>query len=192
MVRTATDLKDIILQKAGELFAQQGYTATSNKQIAKAAGCTTAALYYYFEGGKSQLLREVIRSYALDLSSVFEVGQNAESLQEFLVTFGQSVAQVMPEMLRRIVWLQPEFSHLPDAEKAAVQSLFVSLHNGIYTHISRFVKDDEVATRLAWLLFCAYFGYEQVFLSMQVGQQVPFGIEAFTKTLAENFVFQDS
>ena len=53
-MRTTTDLKDIILQKAGELFAQQGYTATSNKQIAKAAGCTAAALYYYFEGGKAQ------------------------------------------------------------------------------------------------------------------------------------------
>ena len=153
---------------------------------------TPTAMYYYFEGGKSQILREVIHSYSLDLSSVFEVGQNAESLQEFLVTFGQSVAQAMPEILRRIVWLQPEFSHLPEAEKATVQGLFVSLHNGIYKHIAHFVKDEETATRLAWFIFCAYFGYEQVFLNMQVGQIAPFGIEAFTKTLAESLAFQDS
>ena len=53
-------LQDLIIEKASELFREKGYTATSIKQIAKASGCTTDALYYYFEGGKKHILREVI------------------------------------------------------------------------------------------------------------------------------------
>ena len=53
-------LAERILREAGDLFRQQGYAATSIKQIASAAGCTTAALYTYYEGGKAHVLREVI------------------------------------------------------------------------------------------------------------------------------------
>lgn len=183
-MRTTTDLKETILQKAGELFAEQGYTATSNKQIAKAAGCTTAALYYYFEGGKAQILREVIHLYTLDLDHVFETGQDAKDLPELLTMLGRSVARAMPEILRRVSWLQPEFPHLPDAEKAAVQNLFLSLHKGITVLLARFVEDEEMLSRLAWLVLCAYFGYEQVFLKMEVSSLIPFSIESFTQTLA--------
>jgi len=52
-MRETSELKETILNVAGELFAKNGYAATSIKQIAKAAGCTTAALYYYFEDGKT-------------------------------------------------------------------------------------------------------------------------------------------
>ncbi|MBA2677617.1 MAG: TetR/AcrR family transcriptional regulator [Ktedonobacteraceae bacterium] len=183
-MRTTTDLKDTILQKAGDLFAEQGYTATSNKQIAKAAACTTAALYYYFEGGKAQILREVIHLYSRDLDHVFKAGKDVENLSELLIVLGRSIAQAMPEILRRISWLQPEFPHLSDAEKAEVQNLFVSLHRGITTLLARFIEDEEALNRLSWLVLCAYFGYEQVFLKMEVNRLVPFDIEAFTKTLA--------
>ena len=184
MVRTTTDLKDTILQKAGDLFAEQGYTATSNKQIAKAAGCTTAALYYYFEGGKAQILREVIHLYSRDLDHVFQAGKDVENLSELLIVLGRSVAQAMPEILRRISGLQPEFPHLSDTEKAAVQHLFVSLHEGISALLTRFIEDQETLNHLSWLVLCAYFGYEQVFLKMEVNQLAPFSMEAFTQTLA--------
>jgi AcrR family transcriptional regulator len=183
-MRTTTDLKDTILQKAGDLFAEQGYTATSNKQIAKAASCTTAALYYYFEGGKAQILHEVIHLYSRDLDHVFKAGEDVKNLQELLIMLGQSVAQAMPEILRRISWLQPEFPHLSDGEKAEVQSLFVSLQKGISSLLARFIEDEEARNHLSWLVFCAYFGYEQVFLKMEVNQLVPFNMEAFTQTLA--------
>ena len=42
------DTKQRILQIAGELFARQGYTATTIADIARELGTTTAALYYHF------------------------------------------------------------------------------------------------------------------------------------------------
>jgi AcrR family transcriptional regulator len=43
-----TDTKQRILEIAGELFARQGYTATTIADIARELGTTTAALYYHF------------------------------------------------------------------------------------------------------------------------------------------------
>lgn len=42
------DTKQRILQIAGELFARQGYRATTIADIARELGTTTAALYYHF------------------------------------------------------------------------------------------------------------------------------------------------
>ncbi|HMD91277.1 MAG TPA: helix-turn-helix domain-containing protein [Trebonia sp.] len=42
------DTKQRILEIAGELFARQGYTATTIADIARELGTTTAALYYHF------------------------------------------------------------------------------------------------------------------------------------------------
>ena len=45
---TKPDTKQRILEIAGELFARQGYTATTIADIARELGTTTAALYYHF------------------------------------------------------------------------------------------------------------------------------------------------
>ena len=80
-MRDSTDLKETILREAQELFAAHGYAGTSIKQIAGASGCTTAALYYYFADGKSQILREVVRSsFSPQLTTVIQAGRDATSL----------------------------------------------------------------------------------------------------------------
>jgi AcrR family transcriptional regulator len=52
--------QELIVAKATELFMAQGYNATSVRQIAEAAGCTDAALYYHFRDGKRALFQAVI------------------------------------------------------------------------------------------------------------------------------------
>jgi AcrR family transcriptional regulator len=51
--------KDQILDAAERLFAQQGFSRTTIKQIGKAAGVNSALLYYYF-GDKERLYRAVL------------------------------------------------------------------------------------------------------------------------------------
>ena len=51
---------DLILDAAEELFARQGFTATTIKQIGAAAGVNPALLYYYF-GDKEKLYRALLR-----------------------------------------------------------------------------------------------------------------------------------
>ncbi len=51
----------------------------SIKQIAKASGCTNAALYYYFDGGKEHILHEVIRHTAQERINLLSAAANADS-----------------------------------------------------------------------------------------------------------------
>src|SRR3954447_7727665 len=52
--------KQLILETAQRLFDEQGYDATSLRQIAEAVGMTKAAVYYHYPA-KENLLLELIR-----------------------------------------------------------------------------------------------------------------------------------
>jgi TetR/AcrR family transcriptional regulator len=58
--------RDAILDAAERLFAAQGFTATTIKQIGRAAGVNSALLYYYF-ADKEQLYREVLQRFVTRL-----------------------------------------------------------------------------------------------------------------------------
>jgi AcrR family transcriptional regulator len=60
--------KDQILDAAERLFAQQGFSSTTIKQIGEAAGVNSALLYYYF-GDKERLYRAVLERVVSQLIS---------------------------------------------------------------------------------------------------------------------------
>ena len=67
------DTRQRILTIAGELFARQGYTATTIADIARELGTTTAALYYHFPSKSAilaGLLAVPIKAYARLLDSL--------------------------------------------------------------------------------------------------------------------------
>ena len=113
-------LPEIIIEKAGDLFRRQGYAATTIKQIATAAGCTTAALYYYFADGKDHLLREVIQRSAREAELSLRFLQ-ANSLEEFLVSLSALLVHRLPQMAERFNWILLQFATLPDEEKRIFQ-----------------------------------------------------------------------
>ena len=59
--------KQRILQKAEELFFENGYHATSVESIAKAAGVNKALIYYYFDA-KSDLMTALVKNMMQDLA----------------------------------------------------------------------------------------------------------------------------
>lgn len=60
------DRRHEILEAALRLFAQKGYSATTNAEIAREAGVTAAALYYYFPS-KEYLFRTAVTEMRSDL-----------------------------------------------------------------------------------------------------------------------------
>jgi AcrR family transcriptional regulator len=52
--------KDIILNAAGQVFAEKGFAEATSKEICSRAGVNAAAVNYYF-GGKDALYKEVLR-----------------------------------------------------------------------------------------------------------------------------------
>jgi AcrR family transcriptional regulator len=165
-MRETSELKETILNVASELFAKNGYAATSIKQIAQAAGCTTAALYYYFEDGKAHILREVVRSYSTGaLSAVDEVGE-FDDLSTYLEHLTQRIGQTMPKMRKRLNWLVLELHNLPAEERDQFMDQFAGLHRAIRARLEQHLKDSERANMLAWVIVCAFLGYGQLFQTM--------------------------
>jgi AcrR family transcriptional regulator len=69
--------REQILARAAELFASQGYTATSMNQVAQACGVSKPALYHYVRD-KYQLLVEITEGHIARLATlVAEVQQQA-------------------------------------------------------------------------------------------------------------------
>jgi len=135
-------LQVLIIEQAGELFREQGYAATTIKQIAKAAGCTTAALYYYFEDGKQHILREVIRQSARKAEDSMPLPQ-AGSLEEFLVRLGAHLAQRWPGVADRFNWIMLQFATLPDEEKRIVQNQLLGIQRALKEQIGQYVADTD-------------------------------------------------
>jgi AcrR family transcriptional regulator len=177
-------LPDLILDHAGELFRSQGYAATTIKQIARAAGCTTAALYYHFEDGKQHILREVIRASAQEAELSMHLPQ-ANSLEAFLIGLSASLEERWPHVADRFNWLMLQFPTLPDAEKRTVQNQIRAIQRGLCAQISRYVPGQDAAEHLAWLVYCSFFGYQQMFTKMELGQVVDLPMEGFGRFLAQ-------
>jgi AcrR family transcriptional regulator len=179
-----TDLQPIIVARASELFQHHGYAGTSIKQIAQAAGCTNAALYYYFPSGKAEILREVVRVSLSDIDRIADIGDTATSLHDFLLQFGNLVGTILPGMSQRIGWLMVDFVRLQPSEQQFVQSKLQELHQAVRSGVSRFVANVQDADQLAWLVICLYFGYEQIFLTMSLAQATDISLDRFAAITA--------
>jgi AcrR family transcriptional regulator len=177
-------LQDSIIESAGNLFREQGYAATTIKQIASAAGCTTAALYYYFEDGKEHILREVIRRSAREAELTISLPP-AESLQDFLLSLGGVLSQRLPEMSERFNWIMLQFGSLPDEEKRILQDQAIRFQRTLREQISRYVADEISADRMAWFVYSSFFGYQQVFAKLEMGRRVDFNLAEFGRFLAQ-------
>ena len=106
--------REQILAAAANLFHEHGYHATSVRQIAEAVGCTEAALYYHFKGGKRELLQQVISAVTPDLDSTIEHLRGAESLRDLALRYGRGITAIQGGQLHQTLrWLMAEMPHLP-------------------------------------------------------------------------------
>lgn len=94
-MRTPTDTKTRILDSAEQLFAEQGFEATSLRAITSHAGVNLAAVNYHF-GSKEALLKDVLgrrlrpinqeRLELLDAAEA-ELGEKAPDLEDIVRAF---------------------------------------------------------------------------------------------------------
>ena len=124
-------LRASILLEAARLFAEQGYSSTSMRQVVEACYCTKPALYYYFKS-KEALFREVIR---IEMDRTSELIQKVRSFSgSFQERLGQSVlgffehfleASVSMRLLQRME-MTPE-EGMPDIEFCCGQELHLNM-----------------------------------------------------------------
>lgn len=79
------NLREKILRVAENLFMQQGYQATSTRQIAEAVGITQPNLYYHFKG-KEAIYYEVMVSLAQEVS-----GKLNQTVEDTSLTISEKI-----------------------------------------------------------------------------------------------------
>jgi AcrR family transcriptional regulator len=179
-----TNRQELIVIKATELFMAQGYKTTTVRQIAEAAGCTDAALYYHFPQGKRSLFQAVLECNMPDFLALLEPCRQANSLQELIPALGQNIDLDSP-LWDRVRWLMTEFTHLSADEKELAQQAYLAFHTELLKLVQRFVPDKAHASMITWLVICALLGYIQTFLNLEMGKIVPLPIDRFKEILAQ-------
>lgn len=177
--------RELIINTAGDLFVQNGYEATSVRQIAEAAGMTEAALYYHFKEGKRELLQAVVECQLPDLMSVLDHCKDAETLPELIRTYGRTMAELAPPRIVRLRWLLAEFPKLNPEERALIHSKHIGFHAGLTELIESFVQDSERAHTIGWVLICSTFGYGQLFWSLDLKSVADFPVQHLIEFLAQ-------
>ncbi len=153
--------RDAIVEAASRLFTQQGYVATSVRQIAEAVGVTEAALYYHFKDGKRELLSAVLAEHMPDLLDSIGACEDMASLDELLRCFMKNVLQLGQKRMERLWWIATEFRRFSAQEQALVHEKYLTLFRRLEAVLQPFVGDD--AFMLSWTLVLLMFGYGQLF-----------------------------
>lgn len=93
----ATERRQQILDVAKRLFAEQGYHATSMREINKGIGMGEALTYHHFPGGKLEILKSVLQDAQekrmKDLTDFSKSFSYDLSLKEFLQTFAHIITE---------------------------------------------------------------------------------------------------
>ncbi|PJF41423.1 MAG: TetR/AcrR family transcriptional regulator [Chloroflexi bacterium] len=176
--------REQILDTAGKLFMEHGYEGTSVRQIAEQVGCTEAALYYHFKEGKRELLNCVVEHNMPDLLYVLDGIEEATSLRELIMIFGERITINWSQRMERLRWVMSEFPRWSDDERALFHDKHRLLEEGLVGAIERFVDSREAAHRIAYTLMCAFFGYGSLFLNLDLQSVVDFDPTTLTEMLA--------
>lgn len=180
-----TNRRDEILDSARTLFINQGYETTSVRQIAEQVGCTEAALYYHFPGGKRALFGEVLETNLPSWVNLITACGEAETLEEFIRGVGHLlITEANTAKLNHLRWLMTEYPTLSDEEKEHVhykQSLF---RHALIERIMRYVPDRREAEHIMWTIMFTLFGYTGLMVNLDVKSEVSFDEDAFIDSLA--------
>jgi len=88
-----TNVADDVARAAVELFARQGYAATSVQQIVEAAGVTKGAMYHYFESKDDLLFGIYDRLLTLQKARLDEITARGGAVDDVLRTICVDVVE---------------------------------------------------------------------------------------------------
>ncbi len=91
------DTRQRILAVSGELFVEQGYDATSLREIAERLGVTKAALYYHFSS-KDQILRALLEPGNAIITELIGRLEAARGSEEWAEVLAWAVHQVFENL----------------------------------------------------------------------------------------------
>ncbi|MET9349524.1 TetR/AcrR family transcriptional regulator [Streptomyces termitum] len=155
-MRPAPERRRQLLDTAAEVFAAQGYDATTVRRIADAAGLLAGSLYYHFDS-KESMLDEILRAFLDELGTrydaVLAAGLGPRQTLEALVTesFRQidrhRAAVAVYQKESRHLREQPRFGYLAGAQRHFEETWLRTLERGAATGAFRTDLDVRLVYR---------------------------------------------
>ncbi|MET9960611.1 TetR/AcrR family transcriptional regulator [Streptomyces sp. NPDC006326] len=145
-----------LLDTAAEVFAAQGYNATTVRKIADAAGMLAGSLYYHFDS-KESMLDEILSSFLNELwagyDSVLAAGLDPRRTIEALVTESfreidrHRAAVAIYQKEARHLSVQPRFHYLSDSQVKFEKAWLGTLERGVEAKVFRADLDIRLTYR---------------------------------------------
>ncbi|MFD3533858.1 TetR/AcrR family transcriptional regulator [Streptomyces sp. NPDC058664] len=139
-MRPAPERRRELLDTAAEVFAAQGYDATTVREIAHAAGMLAGSLYYHFDS-KESMLDEILSAFLSELwgryDAVLAAGLGPRETIEALVTESfreidrHRAAVAIYQKESRHLQDQPRFGYLADARHRFEKAWLGTLERGV-------------------------------------------------------------
>lgn len=175
--------RDLIIETAADLFREQGYSATSVRQIAEVVGVTEAALYYHFKAGKRELLQEVFSCQMPDLANIIAECGDAESLPDLMRCMASKIDTIGRESMERFRWIVAEFPRMSAEERTAFHDIHIEYQQQFTAQVERFVDDPILARNIALLVMCTHIGYGQMFWNLEMENVIDFPLDTMIETM---------
>ncbi|WP_405493998.1 TetR/AcrR family transcriptional regulator [Streptomyces sp. NBC_00096] len=135
-----------LLDTAAEVFAAQGYNATTVRKIADAAGMLAGSLYYHFDS-KESMLDEILSAFLNELwegyDTVLAAGLGPRQTIEALVTESfreidrHRAAVAIYQKESRHLSTQPRFHYLSDSQVKFEKAWLGTLERGVAAGVFR-------------------------------------------------------
>ncbi|WP_053663977.1 TetR/AcrR family transcriptional regulator [Streptomyces sp. MMG1121] len=152
----APERREELLATAAEVFAAQGYNATTVRRIADAAGILAGSLYYHFDS-KESMLDEILSAFLDELwagyGAVLAAGLGPRETIEALVTESfreidrhRAAVAVYQKESRHLAG-RPRFGYLADAQVRFEQAWLRTLERGVAAGVFRADLDVRLTYR---------------------------------------------
>ncbi|MFE0188363.1 TetR/AcrR family transcriptional regulator [Streptomyces sp. NPDC058989] len=130
-----------LLAAAAEVFAVQGYDATTVRQIADAVGMLAGSLYYHFDS-KESMLDEILSTFLEELwdgyDAVLAASLGPRETIEALVTESfreidrhRAAVAIYQKEARHLAAHQPRFGYLADSQRKFERAWLGTLERGV-------------------------------------------------------------
>jgi AcrR family transcriptional regulator len=150
------DRREELLATAAEVFAAQGYNATTVRKIADAAGMLAGSLYYHFDS-KESMLDEILSTFLDDLwaryDAVLAAGIGPRETIEALVTESfreidrHRAAVAIYQKESKHLRTRPRFGYLADSQQKFEKAWLGTLERGVAERVFRADLDVRLTYR---------------------------------------------
>ncbi|MFF8944999.1 TetR/AcrR family transcriptional regulator [Streptomyces sp. NPDC014864] len=152
----AADRRHDLLRTAAEVFAEQGYNATTVRTIADHAGMLAGSLYYHFDS-KESMLEEILRTFLDELwdgyGTVLDAGLGPRETLEALVTESfreidrhRAAVAIYQKESRQLV-TQERFAFLAESQRRFEKAWLATLERGAADRVFRADLDVRLTYR---------------------------------------------